>query len=109
MEYTSRAANVRPLSQRNNYASSSINNMDWSFDTVLDLFDDNDDYSDDDDDSTVGAAIKLVVEYRAMIYGKAQVERRVYGEDVIIQDLPGGTEPEFRFRKHDLQSVAHFA
>jgi hypothetical protein len=59
------------------------------------------------DDSTVGAAIKLVVEYRAMIYGKAQVERRVYGEDVIIQDLPGGTEPEFRFRKHDLQSVAH--
>jgi hypothetical protein len=40
--------------------------MDWSFDTVLDLFDDNDDDSDDDDDSTIGAAIKLVVEYRAM-------------------------------------------
>jgi hypothetical protein len=81
--------------------------MDWLFDTVLDLFDDKDDDSDDDDDSTIGAAIKLVVEYRAMIYGEAQVERRVYGEDVFIQDLPCGTEPEFRFRKHDLQSVAH--
>jgi hypothetical protein len=82
-------------------SSSSIgNDMDWLFDTMLDLFD-------DDDDRTIGAAIKLVVEYRAMIYGEAQVERRVYGEDDIIQDLPGGTEQEFRFRKHDLQTVAH--
>jgi hypothetical protein len=44
-------------------ASSSINDMDWSFDTVLDLLDDDDDDDDNDDDSTIGAALKLVVEY----------------------------------------------
>jgi hypothetical protein len=57
-------------------ASSSIgNDMDWLFDTVLDLlFDD----SDDNDNSTIGAAIKQVV------------------------------EKEFRFRKHDLQTVVHY-
>jgi hypothetical protein len=70
--------------------SSSIGfDMDRSFDTYLDLLcDDNDNMGDDDDDSTIGAALKLVVEYGTMIYGEAQVERRVYGEDVIIQDLP---------------------
>jgi hypothetical protein len=83
--------------------SSSINDMDWSFDTVLDLLDDNN----DDDNSTIGAALKLVVEYGTMIYGEAQVERRVYGEDMLIRDLPDATEPEFRFRKKDLQTVAH--
>jgi hypothetical protein len=60
-------------------SSSSIgNDMDWSFDTMLDLFDDDDD-SDDADNSTIGAVLKLVVEYGTMIYGEAQVERRVYG------------------------------
>jgi hypothetical protein len=89
-------------------ASSSIGiDMDRSFDTYLDLLCyDNDDMDDDDDDSTIGAALKLVVEYGTMIYCEAQVERRVYGEDVIIQDLPNATEPEFRFRKHYLQIVA---
>jgi hypothetical protein len=46
-------------------ASSSINDMDLSFDTVLDLLDDDD----NDDDSTIGAALKLVVEYGTTIYG----------------------------------------
>jgi hypothetical protein len=42
-----------------------------------------------------------------MIYGKAQVEKWVYGEHLLIQDLPDGTEQEFRFRKNDLQTVSH--
>jgi hypothetical protein len=74
-------------------SSSSISdNMDWSFDTVLDLLDDDDDDDDsdddDDDESTIGDAIKQVVEYATMKYGEAQTEKRVYGEDCIIQDLP---------------------
>jgi hypothetical protein len=90
-------------------ASSSISDVDWSFDTVLYLLDDDDDDDDDnnDDDSTIGAALKQVVEYGTMIYGEANVGRRVYGEDLLIQDLPDGTETEFRFRKKDLQTVAH--
>jgi hypothetical protein len=43
-------------------ASSLINDMDWSFDTVLDLLDD------DDDNSTIGAVLKLVVESRQQQY-----------------------------------------
>jgi nuclease HARBI1 len=88
-------------------ASSSISDMDWSFDTVLDLLDDDDDDDDNDDDSTIGAALKLVVEYGTMIYGEANVGRRVYGEDLLIQDLPDVTAQEFRFRKKDLQTMAH--
>jgi hypothetical protein len=89
-------------------ASSSINNMDWSFDTVLNLLDDDDDDDDNNDnDSTIGAALKLVVEYGTMIHGDGQLERMVYGEDLLIQDLPDATELEFRFRKKDLQTVAH--
>jgi hypothetical protein len=94
-------------------SSSSISNdMDVSFDTVLDLLDDDDDDDDDDsmdseNESTIGAAIKQVVEYRTMMYGEAQGEKRVYGEDYIIQDLPDCTQQEFRFRKHYLQTVAH--
>jgi hypothetical protein len=92
-------------------SSSSISNdMDCSFDTVLDLLDDDDDDDDSmdsDNESTIGAAINQVVEYRTMIYGEAQGEKRVYGEDYMIQDLPDFTRQEFRFRKHDLQTVAH--
>jgi DNA primase len=36
-----------------------------------------------------------------------QVEKRVYGEDLLVQDLPDGTEQEFWFHKHDLQTMAH--
>jgi hypothetical protein len=89
-------------------ASSSIgNDMDRSFDTYLNLLCEDNDDSDNDNNSTIGAGLKLVVEYGTIIYGKAQVERRVYGEDLLIQDLPDVTEPEFRYRKHDLQNVAH--
>jgi hypothetical protein len=88
-------------------ASSSINDMDWSFDTMLDLFDNNDVDSDDDDNCTIDAVLKLVVEYGTMIYGEAQVKKWVYGEDLLIQDLSDGTEQEFRFRKNDLQTVSH--
>jgi hypothetical protein len=50
-------------------ASSSVNNMDWSFDTVLNLLDDDDDDDDNNNDnSTIGAALKLVVEYGTMIH-----------------------------------------
>jgi hypothetical protein len=42
-----------------------------------------------------------------MIYGKANLERRVYGEDLLIEDLPDVTEQEFWFRTNDLQTVAH--
>jgi hypothetical protein len=86
-------------------APSSIDDMDWSFDTYLDLF--NNDSDDDDDDSTIDAVLKLVVDYGTMIYGKANLERRVYGEDLLIEDLPDATKPEFQFRKNGLQTVAH--
>jgi hypothetical protein len=64
-------------------SSSFSDDMDVSFDTVLDLLDD-DDYDDDDsmdsdNESTIGAAIKQLVEYGTMIYGEAQGEKRVYG------------------------------
>jgi hypothetical protein len=90
-------------------SSASISNdMDVSFDNVLALLDDDDDDSmDSDNESTIGAAIKQAVEYGTMIDGKAQGEKRVYGEDYIIQDLPDCTQQEFRFLKHDLQTVAH--
>jgi hypothetical protein len=63
-------------------ASSSINNMDWSFDTVLNLLDD-DDNDNNDNDSTIGAALKLVVEYGTMIHGDGQLV--VSGEDLSIK------------------------
>jgi hypothetical protein len=45
-------------------SSSSIgNDMDWSFDTMLDLF--------DNDNSTIAAVLKLVLDYGTMIYGEA--------------------------------------
>jgi hypothetical protein len=77
---------------------------------TLDLLDDDDydhDSMDSNNESTIGAAIKQVVEYRTMIYGEAHGEKGVYGEYYIIQDLPDCTQQEFRFRKHDLQTVAH--
>jgi hypothetical protein len=66
-------------------SSSFSDDMDVSFDTVLDLLDDDDDDDsmDSDNESTIGAAIKQVVEYGTMIYGEAQGEKRVYGEDYI--------------------------
>jgi hypothetical protein len=52
-------------------SSSSIGDyMDWSFDTYLYLLCDDDSDDDDDDDSTIGAVLKLVVEYGTMIYGE---------------------------------------
>jgi hypothetical protein len=81
--------------------------MDWSFDTMLNLFDNNDNDSDDDNNCTIDVVLKLVVEYGTMIHGEAQVEKRVHGEDLLIQDLPDGTKPDVRFRKHDLQTILH--
>jgi hypothetical protein len=85
-------------------SSSLVDNMDMLFDTYLDLFDDN---SDDNNNSTLNAMLQLVVEYGTMIYGKANLERRVYGEDLLIEDLPDVTKQEFWFRKNDLQTMAH--
>jgi hypothetical protein len=111
LDHLVNTANMLLDTELSDSSSSISNDMDLSFDTVLDLLDDDDDddSDDDDDESTIGAAIKQVVEYGTMIYGEAQGEKRVYSEDCIIQDLPDCTQPEpdFRFRKHDLQSVAH--